>query len=87
MTLRHLFSFSTDPYVLGKAEIDLSLAMLNDCIAGVPKVSPTGDRIALFAFCPSDPQRAGIILTDLAAPSLTYVAPGFAPDWNPAAFE
>ncbi len=87
MTLRHLFSFSTDPYVLGKAEIDLSLAMLNDCIAGVPKVSPTGDRIALFAFCPSDPQRAGIILTDLAATSWTYIAPGFAPDWNPAAFE
>ena len=86
MTLRHLYSFSTEPYVVGKVETDLSLPLLADCIAGVPKVSPQGDLIALFAFCPSDPHRAGIVLTDTAGTSLTYVAPGFAPDWNSAAF-
>ena len=87
MTLRHLYSFSTEPYVVGKVETDLSLLMLADCIAGVPKVSPQGDLIALFAFCPNDQQRAGIVLTDTSGTLLTYLAPGFAPDWNSAAFE
>lgn len=85
MTVRHLYKFSSDPYVLGKAEADLSLGALADCIAGVPKVSPAGNRIAFFLFCAADPERAGITLTDEAGARFTFVAPGFAPDWNPAA--
>lgn len=85
MTIRHLYKFSSDPYAPGKTETDLSLPAKADCIAGVPKVSPLGDRIALFLFCASDPQRAGITLTDPAGTAFNFVAPGFAPDWHPAA--
>ncbi len=55
MPVRHLFKFSSDPYAPGKVEVDLSLAAKADCIAGVPKVSPAGDRVALFLFCAADP--------------------------------
>ncbi|WP_293903552.1 hypothetical protein [Phenylobacterium sp.] len=84
-TVRHLFKFSSDPYTPGKVETDLSQAAKADCIAGVPKVSPGGDRIALFLFCPSDPEHAGVTLTDPDGSAFTFVTRGFGPDWNPAA--
>ncbi|MFM9829492.1 MAG: hypothetical protein ACKVOB_12230 [Sphingomonas sp.] len=85
MTVRHLFKFSSDPYAPGKIETDLSLPAKVDCIAGVPKVSPGGDRIALFLFCAADPQHAGITISDPGGAAFAFVAPGFAPDWNPTA--
>jgi len=84
MTVRHLYAVSSDPFTPGKIETDLSLGATTDCISGVPKVSPAGDRIALFLFCPNDP-RAGITLTDPAGTRYDFVAPGFGADWNPAA--
>ncbi len=80
MTERHLYKFSSDPFVPGKVETDLSLPSKGDCIVGVPKVSPTGDRIAFFLFCPADPSRAGMTLTDPSGSAFTFVAKGFAPD-------
>jgi hypothetical protein len=83
-TIRHLFKFSSDPFTPGKVETDLSLPTKADCIAGVPKVSPDGGRIALFLLCPADPNN-GVTLTDPVGARFTFVLPGFGPDWNPAA--
>lgn len=83
-TIRHLFKFSSDPFTPGKVETDLSLPTKADCIAGVPKVSPDGGRIAFFLLCPTDPNR-GITLTDPIGSRFTFVVPGFGPDWNPVA--
>ena len=85
MTVRHLYRFSSAPFTPGKVETDLSLPAHADCVAGVPKVSPAGDRVALFLFCRADPARAGVTLTTPGGATWTFVAPGFAPDWNPAA--
>ncbi|MFA6219810.1 MAG: hypothetical protein WC692_08530 [Erythrobacter sp.] len=84
-TVRHLYRFSSDPYTVDKVETDLSLPAKADCIAGVPKVSPRGARIAFFLFCPSDPARIGITLTDPDGTAFTFITPGFGPDWHPTA--
>jgi len=84
-TVRHLYRFSSDAFIPGKVETDLSLPGHDDCIAGVPKVSPRGRLIAFFLFCPFDPARTGITLTNTAGTTFTFVTPGFGPDWHPAA--
>jgi Tol biopolymer transport system component len=83
-TVRHLYRFSSEPFAPGKVETDLSLPAKTDCVAGVPKVSPGGDRIALFLLCPTDPAHAGVTLTDAKGSAFTFVVRGFGPDWNPA---
>jgi YD repeat-containing protein len=85
LTVRHLYEFSSDPYFPGKPETDLSTGPEADCISGVPKVSPHGDAVALFLFCATDPAHAGVTITDPNGSSYRFVAPGFGPDWNPAA--
>jgi hypothetical protein len=82
-TLRHLYSFSTQPYVPGKPEVDLTSALKPGCIAGVPKVSPAGTTIALFLLCEDDPAHAGVTLTDPLGSNFTFVEHGFGADWNP----
>ena len=85
MTIRHLYRFSSDPWTPGKPEVDLSAAAKANCISGVPKVSPTGDRVALFLLCPDDPDRAGVTITDPAGSFYSFVTRGFGADWNPSA--
>lgn len=84
MTARHLYRFSSDPYVPGKPEIDLSRGSKADCVAGVPKVSPGGRLVALFLPCPHDLQFHGISLTDPDGTFFHFTELGFGPDWNPA---
>jgi hypothetical protein len=84
-TLRHLYAFSSDAYYPGKIETDLSMAYEPDCKVGVPKGSPNGTQILVFLFCPSNPQRVGVTLTNNTGSSWTFVTPGFGPDWNPSA--
>jgi hypothetical protein len=86
-TLRHLFSFSSDPWTEGKVETDLSLASAPDCIAGVPKGSPDGKQVLLYLDCPAGTQHGinGVTLTDTTGSNWTFVTTGFGPDWNPVA--
>jgi hypothetical protein len=84
-TLRHLYSFSSGAYTPGKVETDLSIGSKADCKVGVPKGSPDGSQILVFLFCPNDPQRVGVTLTNTTGSSWTFIATGFGPDWNPTA--
>ncbi len=83
VTVRHLFKFSSEPYVPGKMEADLSLGGKSDCVAGVPKVSPSGRLVSLFLLCPHDLRYHGITLTDPDGQSFRFVETGFGADWNP----
>ena len=83
-TVRHLYAFSSDAWTPEKPEVDLSAASKSDCIAGVPKGSPDGNRILLFLLCADDPASAGVTVTDTAGSTWKFLAPGFGPDWNPA---
>ncbi len=83
--IRHLYKFSSDPFVPGKVETDLSRGAKSECVAGVPKVSPGGRLVALFLMCPHDLLRYhGITLTDRDGTAFLFVETGFSPDWNPA---
>jgi hypothetical protein len=82
-TLRHLYRFSSDPFVPGKVETDLSGPTKPDCVAGVPKVSPGGAEVSLFLYCPTDTAHAGVVTTDVNGATYQFVAPGFGADWNP----
>ncbi len=81
--IRHLYKISTEPYVPGKVEIDLSRGAMSYCVAGVPKVSPGGRLVALFLLCPHALQYHGITLTDPDGTAFRFVETGFSPDWNP----
>jgi hypothetical protein len=81
---RRLYAFSTEPWTPGKREVDLS-GDKGGCIAGVPKVAPDGKRVLLFLFCADDPAHGGVTLTDAEGSFWRFLAPGFGPDWNPAA--
>ena len=83
-TLRHLYTFSSAPYVVGKTETDISATLKPNCIAGVPKVSPSGSQVAVFLLCESDLAHSGVLLTDATGSSYTFVVKGFGADWNPA---
>jgi hypothetical protein len=81
--VRKLYAFSSDAWIPGKQENDLSLPSAPDCIEGVPKASPDGTRIVLFRACAGEPM--GITLTDTTGSYRTWIADGFGADWNPAA--
>jgi hypothetical protein len=82
--IRHLYKFSSEPYVPGKLETDLSRGAKSECVAGVPKVSPGGRLVSLFLLCPHDlRQYHGITLTDPDGTTFRFVEPGFGADWNP----
>jgi Tol biopolymer transport system component len=83
-TLRHLYTFSSAPYVAGKPETDISGTLKPSCIAGVPKVSPNGLQIAVFLLCEDDLGHSGISLTNATGSYYTFVENGFGADWNPA---
>lgn len=84
VTVRHLYRVSTEPYFPGKPEENLSLGGAQDCIAGVPKVSPAGDRVALYLICLAGGGPPGIVTMDVDGPAgFTFVTPGFGPDWYP----
>lgn len=83
LTVRHLIRTDTSPWFPGKPESDLSLGAMEDCIAGVPKVSWDSVRVALFQFCPDRPEQIGVWMTDPLGSRYRYLFPGFAPDWNP----
>ena len=76
---------SSDAWVPGKSEADLSLPSAADCIEGVPKGSPDGRLVLLFRACPGE-AHAGVTLTDTAGSYRLWITDGFGPDWNPAAF-
>jgi hypothetical protein len=84
VTERKLYAFSSDAWYPGKPETDLSLMTEPDCIEGVPKGSPDGNRVLLFRACFQDgvPLQPGIYLTDANGSYRTFVASGFGPDWN-----
>jgi hypothetical protein len=82
-TLRHLYIYSSDAYVPGKLETDLSIPTKPDCTAGLSKGSPDGQQILVFLFCPDDEPHVGVTLTNIAGSSWTFIATGFGPDWNP----
>jgi hypothetical protein len=82
-TLRHLYSFSSDAWIPGKVETDLSLGSQPDCVVGVPKGSPDGSLILTFLACPETPQTSGVTLTDTDGSFWNFVAGGFGADWNP----
>ncbi|HEX4441171.1 MAG TPA: hypothetical protein VH854_13930 [Thermoanaerobaculia bacterium] len=82
-TERRLYAFSSDAWSPGKIERDLSLPSAPDCIEGVPKVSPDGERILLFRACEGEP--FGVMLTDTSGSYRRWLADGFGADWNPAA--
>ncbi len=86
-TERKLYAFSSDEWMSGKPETDLSLPLEPDCIEGVPKGSPDGTRILLFRACFDHGPAAqpGIYLTDTKGSYRTFVTAGFGPDWNPVA--
>ena len=85
LTERRLFAFSSEAWVSGKPETDLSLRSQPSCIEGVPKGSAGGERILLFRACFSDPNTMGrIYVTDSLGAYRTWIADGFGPDWNPA---
>ncbi|HEY6928961.1 MAG TPA: hypothetical protein VJA66_04715 [Thermoanaerobaculia bacterium] len=81
---RRLYSFSSDAWSPGKLENDLRLSSAPDCVEGVPKGSPDGQRILLFRACAGEP-HAGVTLTDTAGTYRTWIVDGFGADWNPAA--
>ena len=80
-TIRKLYAVSSDAWYPGKPERDLRLQSAPDCIEGVPKGSPNGTRLLLFRACAGE--RAGATATDAAGTYRTWIADGFAPDWNP----
>jgi Tol biopolymer transport system component len=83
-TERKLYAFSSDSWVPGKVEQDLSLPSEPSCIEGVPKGSPDGKHVLLFRVCfDTGVPKAGIYLTDTSGSYRTFVAEGFGPDWNP----
>jgi hypothetical protein len=88
VTERKLYAYSSDAWVPGKAQADLSLPAEPDCVEGVPKGSPDGRSVALFRMCydhgPSS--QAGIYVTDPTGSYRQYVTSGFGPDWNPLAW-
>ena len=84
-TERRLFAFSSDAWVEGKTETDLSLPSEPDCIEGVPKGSPDGTRILVFRTCFGGSTQGGVYVTDTKGSYRTFVAEGFGPDWNPVA--
>jgi hypothetical protein len=65
VTERKLYAFSSDPWVAGKPETDLSPSSEPACVEGVPNGSPDGQQIALFRMCYDDgPSSApGIYIT------------------------
>ena len=87
VTERKLFAFSSDAWMAGKPESDLSLPQEPDCVEGVPKGSPDGEHILLFRMCYDNgaASQPGIYLTDTAGSYRTFITGGFGPDWNPAA--
>ena len=64
-TERRLYSFSSDAFIPGKVETDLSLPSAPDCIEGVPKGSPDGTRVLLFRACAGE-AHIGVTFTDKA---------------------
>jgi Tol biopolymer transport system component len=82
-TLRHLYTFSSAPYVAGKTETDISGALKPGCLAGVPKVSPNGQQVAVFILCENDLAHSGVLLTDPTGSNYTFVVKGFGADWYP----
>jgi Tol biopolymer transport system component len=82
-TERKLYAFSSDAWTPGKIERNLSIPAAPDCIEGVPKPGPDGERVLLFRACEGEP--AGIYLTDANGSYRQRVADGFGADWNPAA--
>jgi Tol biopolymer transport system component len=86
LTERKLYALSSDAWVPGKIEQDLSLPTEPDCIEGVPKGSPDGKRILLFRACfTMGAPKFGIYVTDTHGSYRTFVTEGFGPDWNPVA--
>jgi len=89
-TERKLFALSSDAWLAGKPETDLSLASEPDCIEGVPKGSPDGTRILVFRACfdaggATTMTGGGLYVTDTAGSYRTFVTAGFGGDWNPVA--
>ena len=83
-TERRLYSFSSDAFIPGKVETDLSLPSAPDCIEGVPKGSPDGTRVLLFRACAGE-AHIGVTFTDKAGSFRIFITDGFGPDWNPVA--
>jgi Tol biopolymer transport system component len=87
VTERKLYAFSSDGWVPGKAERDLSLPSEPACVEGVPKGSPDGRLIALFRACfdGGAASTPGVYVTDTSGSYRSFVVSGFGPDWNPVA--
>ncbi len=87
VTERKLYAVSSDAWVIGKPESDLSLPTQPDCVEGVPKGSPDGRHILLFRACfnNGEPNNPGIYVSDITGSTRTFVTAGFGPDWNPVA--
>jgi Tol biopolymer transport system component len=87
VTERKLYAFSSDAWVADKPEMDLSLPSEPDCVEGVPKGSPNGQRILMFRACFDNGAAStpGIYVTDTSGSYRTFVVSGFGPDWNPVA--
>jgi hypothetical protein len=85
-TERKLVALSSDAWTPSKVETDLSLPSEPDCIEGVPKGSPDGERVLEFRMCFDKPAfQAGVYLAPADGSSRTFVVAGFGPDWNPLA--
>jgi Tol biopolymer transport system component len=85
LTERKLYAFSSEAWYSGKPEQDLSFPSEPDCIEGVPRGSPDGTRVLLFRACFDKPNpKLGAYWASADGKSRTFVATGFAPDWNRA---
>ncbi len=87
VTERKLYAYSSEAWAPNKPEADLSLASEPDCVEGVPKGSPDGQRILLFRACfdQGTASTPGIYVTDTHGSYRSFVVSGFGPDWNPVA--